>query len=74
MDAEKKVYCMNCFSEIDVLFDSTCAHCGWRDEGQVTNALPFGTVLCDRYLIGQAVRMFPLQKGGIFKWHSNLKT
>ena len=57
MDAEKKVYCMNCFSEIDVLFDSTCAHCGWRDEGQVTNALPFGTVLCDRYLIGQAVRV-----------------
>ena len=51
-----KAYCMNCFSEI-APDEQKCFHCGWSDSGQMKNALPFGTVLQDKYLIGQAVRV-----------------
>lgn len=53
---DMKTYCMNCFSEMDP-YEPRCFHCGWSDAGQVKNALPFGTVLSDKYLIGQAVRI-----------------
>lgn len=53
---EPKAYCMNCFSEMDP-YEPRCFHCGWSDAGQMKNALPFGTVLSDKYLIGQAVRV-----------------
>lgn len=51
---ESKAYCMNCFSEMNPN-DLHCSHCGWSNDGQPQDALPFGTVLCDKYLIGQAV-------------------
>ncbi|MBQ2668221.1 MAG: PASTA domain-containing protein [Clostridia bacterium] len=51
-----KTYCMNCFTAMDALADK-CPRCGWSDAGQVRNALPFGTVLRDKYLIGQATRI-----------------
>ena len=52
---ETKAYCLNCFSEMDAA-DAKCFHCGWSDEGQMKNALPYGTLLNEKYLIGQAVR------------------
>lgn len=55
MDANK-TYCMNCFSAMDVPGEP-CAHCGWKDEGQMKNALPYGTLLGGKYLIGQATRI-----------------
>ncbi len=53
---ENKTYCMNCFSEMDASGEA-CAHCGWKDEGQMRNALPFGTRIGGKYLIGQATRI-----------------
>lgn len=53
---EIKTYCMNCFSEMHATGEP-CAHCGWKDEGQMKNALPYGTVLGGKYLIGQATRI-----------------
>ena len=53
---EIKTYCMNCFSEMRATGEP-CAHCGWKDEGQMKNALPYGTVLGGKYLIGQATRI-----------------
>jgi serine/threonine-protein kinase len=47
---------MNCFSEMSP-DEHRCFHCGWSDEGQKKHALPYGTILNDKYLIGQAVRM-----------------
>ena len=47
---------MNCFTEMDPLA-GTCKRCGWRDAGQIRNALPFGTMLGDRYMVGQAIRI-----------------
>ncbi len=52
---ETKAYCLNCFSEMDAS-ETKCFHCGWTDEGQMKNALPYGTLLNEKYLIGQAVR------------------
>ena len=52
---EIKTYCMNCFSEMRATGEP-CAHCGWKDEGQMKNALPYGTVLGGKYLIGQIGR------------------
>ena len=54
--SETKAYCMNCFSEMSP-DEHRCFHCGWSDEGQKKHALPYGTILNDKYLIGQAVRM-----------------
>ncbi len=51
-----RAYCMNCFTAIPG-GTSRCPKCGWHNEGQEPNALPFGTVLADRYLVGQAVRV-----------------
>ena len=53
---ETKAYCMNCFSEI-APDEQKCFHCGWSDAGQTKNALPFGTLLNEKYLIGQATRV-----------------
>lgn len=52
---ETKAYCLNCFSEMGGS-EIKCVHCGWTDEGQMKNALPYGTLLNEKYLIGQAVR------------------
>ena len=52
---ETKAYCLNCFSEMGGS-EVKCVHCGWTDEGQMKNALPYGTLLNEKYLIGQAVR------------------
>ena len=52
---ENKTYCMNCFSEMDAT--ATCLNCGWSDKGQMKNALPYGTVLSEKYLVGQATRL-----------------
>lgn len=53
---ENKTYCMNCFSEINTP-DGQCAHCGWKNTGQMKNALAYGTLLGEKYLIGQALRI-----------------
>lgn len=53
---ENKTYCMNCFSQIEAGQES-CPHCGWQNAEQTKNALPYGTVLSDKYLIGQASRI-----------------
>lgn len=55
MAGENKTYCMECFSVIPE-GEVSCPRCGWTDAGQEPDALPFGTVLDGRYLIGQAVR------------------
>lgn len=54
--------------------ETKCFHCGWSDEGQMKNALPYGTLLNEKYLLGQAVR----QNGSGFTYaalekKSNLK-
>lgn len=53
---ENKTYCMNCFSEMDAAMGA-CPRCGWSNAGQMKNALPYGTVLSGKYLIGQAARI-----------------
>ena len=36
---------------------NTCPHCGWHNGDQVKNALPYGTLLGEKYLVGQAVHV-----------------
>ena len=53
---ENKAYCMKCFTALED-GKNVCPHCGWQDGEQTKNALPYGTLLGERYLIGQAVHV-----------------
>ncbi len=55
MAEETRTYCMNCFTAMPA-GETRCPRCGWRNEGQEPDALPYATVLAGKYLIGQAVR------------------
>ena len=50
---ENKLYCMRCFEAMEDS-SNTCPHCGWHNGDQVKNALPYGTLLGEKYLVGQA--------------------
>lgn len=53
---ENKLYCMRCFEAMED-GSNTCPHCGWHNGEQVKNALPYGTLLGEKYLVGQAVHV-----------------
>ena len=53
---ENKLYCMRCFEAMEDS-SNTCPHCGWHNGDQVKNALPYGTLLGEKYLVGQAVHV-----------------
>ena len=53
---ENKLYCMRCFEAMEDS-SNTCPHCGWHNGEQVKNALPYGTLLGEKYLVGQAVHV-----------------
>ena len=53
---ENKLYCMRCFEALEDS-SNTCPHCGWHNGEQVKNALPYGTLLGEKYLVGQAVHV-----------------
>lgn len=55
--AEEKKLCMNCFSEQD-LPNGMCPVCGWdNSKPQISEGIPYGTVLNARYEIGRAKAM-----------------
>ena len=48
-----KTLCEHCFAPVAP--DMQCGRCGWFGYEEITTALPEGTVLCGRYIVGQAI-------------------
>ncbi len=50
--------CVNCFADIPAEADSLCPHCGYDNrKAQASEALPYETLLDERYVIGRAKSM-----------------